>query len=91
MLLELMAYQQNFIRQSPSNPLIEDAWENESFPSEWTNGIIVKIPKKGKIRDCNNWRAISVLSVVAKIISKIILEGLKKQLYLTIHSRIVLH
>ena len=26
--------------------IIHEAWDNESFPSEWTDGIIIKIPKK---------------------------------------------
>ena len=68
------------------HPLIKDAWENESFPSEWTDGIIVKIPKKGNLRDCDIWRGICVLPVVAKMSLKIILERLKQHLYSTIDA-----
>ena len=32
-------------------PLIHEAWVNEILPNEWTDGIIVKIPKKGNLRD----------------------------------------
>ncbi|CAF1405586.1 unnamed protein product [Adineta ricciae] len=34
---------------------------------EWKQGIIVKIPKKGNIADCNNWRGITLLSIPGKI------------------------
>ena len=62
------------------HPLIKDACENENFSIQW---IIVKIPKKG---DSDNLRGICVLSVVAKIISKIILERRKQHLYSTIDA-----
>ena len=55
-------------------PLIREAWYNESFPSEWTDGIIIKIPKKGNLRECDNWRGNYVLPAVSKIIAKVILE-----------------
>jgi len=28
----------------------------ENVPEEWRQGIIVKLPKKGDISNCNNWR-----------------------------------
>ena len=61
------------------HPQIKDAWENESFPSEST-------PKKANRPDCDNWRGICVLPVVAKIISKMTLEPLKQHLYSTIDA-----
>ena len=27
-------------------PMLEEAWSSETFPKEWTDGIIVKIPQK---------------------------------------------
>ena len=68
------------------HPLIKDAWENERFASEWTDEIIVRIPKKGNLRDCDNWRGNCVLPVVAKIISEIILQRLKQHMYSTIDA-----
>ena len=29
-------------------------WEKEVVPDEWLKGIIVKLPKKGDLLDCNN-------------------------------------
>ena len=46
-------------------PLIPEAWVNETFPNEWTDGIIVKIPKKGNLRECDNWHGIFVLPVIS--------------------------
>ena len=35
-------------------PLLEEAWLSESFPEEFTDGIIVKIPKKGNLKITDN-------------------------------------
>jgi len=46
---------------------VNRCWRAESVPDEWRQGIIVKIPKKGDIGDCNNWRSITLLSVPGKV------------------------
>ena len=53
----------------------------EAFPEEWTDGIIAKIPKKGNLKICDNWREICVLPAISNIISKVILERIKDHLY----------
>ena len=46
----------------------------KQLPEDWTEGVIVKIPKKGALSYCNNWRGISQLSVPSKILAKIIIQ-----------------
>ena len=41
-------------------------WSSEEVPNEWTKGGIVKLPKKGSLCDCNNWRGITLLTIVRK-------------------------
>ena len=65
-------------------PILVKAWQSKILPEEWNDGIIVKIPKKGSLKCCDNWRGISVLPAVAKILEKIILERLKVEIYKTI-------
>lgn len=68
-------------------PLFEKIWKEEKFPKDWQTGVIVKIPKKGDLKLCNNWRGITLLSTVNKLFSKIILnrivntidDGLRKE------------
>jgi hypothetical protein len=55
-------------------PLFEEIWRKEEVPSQWTKGIIIKLPKKGAQNDCNNWRGITLLSVPSKILAKIIIQ-----------------
>ena len=55
-------------------PLFKDIWEKEVFPDDWKEGIIIKLPKKGDLTICDNWRGITLLSVVMKIFMRIILD-----------------
>ena len=47
---------------------------------EWKEGHIVKIPKKGKLGECKNYRGISLLVTAGKLLNRIILERLKEGL-----------
>lgn len=60
--------------------LINKIWNEEKLPEEWQQGIIVKIPKKGDHTKCENWRAITLLSVISKVMARIILERIKTKI-----------
>jgi hypothetical protein len=57
-------------------PLFSDVWEGKEVPTDWSEGIIIKIPKKGALNNCNNWRGITLLSIPSKILAKIIVQRL---------------
>ena len=40
-------------------PLFVNVWIDETLPADWMQGIIVKIPKKGDLSECRNWRGIN--------------------------------
>jgi hypothetical protein len=61
-----------------SEPLLKEIWEQEELPNQWTKGIIIKLPKKGDLTNCNNWRGITLLSSSSKILSRIILNTIKR-------------
>ena len=52
-------------------------WENEEIPKDWRIGYLVKLPKKGDLQQCNNYRGIMLLSVPGKVLNRVILERLK--------------
>lgn len=60
--------------------LFQKIWETESFPYDWKEGHIVKLPKKGNRQECGNYRGITLLSVPGKVFNRIILERLKLKL-----------
>jgi len=54
-------------------PLFIDILEKEEFPREWAQGNIVQIPKKGNLEDCNNWRGVTLLSILSKVFCKVVM------------------
>ncbi|XP_065356057.1 uncharacterized protein LOC135950441 [Calliphora vicina] len=65
------------------HPYICDAWLNEQLPNTWTKGEIVKLPKKNDLTECDNWRGITLLNTVYKVIATIInnrLHSIEKSL-----------
>ena len=55
-------------------PLFADIWEGMKLPEDWTERVIVKIPKKGALNNCNNWRGITLISVLSQILANIITQ-----------------
>jgi len=56
--------------------LIISIWNKEKLPEEWKESIIVPIYKKGDTTDCTNYRGISLLPSMYKILSSILLSML---------------
>ena len=46
-------------------------WRDKKTPRKWKKGLIVKLPKKGNLNECKNWRGIMLLSVVSKVMGRI--------------------
>ncbi|KAL8622673.1 hypothetical protein ACOMHN_009307 [Nucella lapillus] len=68
------------------HPLLVKIWETEAVPEDWKKGFLVKLPKKGDLSLCNNWRGIMLLSIPGKVLSRIILERLKTALDKTLRD-----
>ncbi|KAL9978171.1 hypothetical protein ACROYT_G015662 [Oculina patagonica] len=52
-------------------------WETNEIPDDWKEGYLIKLPKKGDLKECKNWRGIMLLSTAGKVLNRIILERLK--------------
>ncbi|CAG9129638.1 unnamed protein product [Plutella xylostella] len=67
--------------------LFQKIWEKEEVPESWKEGLIIKLPKKGDLTNCGNWRGINLLPTCLKILCKVLLhrmaapidEGLRKE------------
>ena len=57
--------------------LLNTCWKTTNVPDEWRKGMIVKIPKKGNIAECNNWRGITLLTIPGKIFCIVLLNRIK--------------
>ena len=57
--------------------LFNEVWKKEKIPHEWRKSLIVKIPKKGDLTVCDNYRGISLLSVPGKIFCRILIDCIR--------------
>ena len=58
--------------------IMEQMWEDGCVVDDWKNAVVVPIPKKGDLRRCDNWRGISPLDVVGKVMARIVKERLEQ-------------
>ena len=58
--------------------LFSKIWEKEEVLAQWKEGIIIKLPKKGDLRDCSNYQGIMLLSAPGKVLNRILLERMKE-------------
>lgn len=61
-------------------PVFKNIWENEVFPEDWMQGILVKVPKKGNLSECDNWRGIMLLCCPVKVFCRVLLNRIDKKI-----------
>ena len=47
---------------------------------DWSKGVIIKLPKKYDLKNCANWRGIMLLFIPSKVLCKVILNRIDKQI-----------
>ena len=58
--------------------MFRTVWMEQRVPQEWRDALLVPIPKKGDLTQCDNWRGISLLDVMGKVFTKVIQMRLQK-------------
>ena len=56
------------------------ALEEGDTPSQWSELNIIPVPKSGSLTNCDNYRGISMCSVVTKVLNKMILLKIRPEL-----------
>ena len=54
-------------------------WQTREWPILWTQSLVITLPKKGNLQQCQNYQTISLISHPSKVMLKIILNRLKPQ------------
>ena len=54
-------------------------WQTGEWPTPWSQSLVITLPKKGNLQQCQNYRTISLISHPNKVMLKIILNRLKPQ------------
>ena len=57
--------------------LFSKIWTEDKIPNEWKEGHIIKLPKKGNLSNCNNYRGICLLSIPSKVFNRVLLNRIK--------------
>ena len=66
--------------------LFNKVWTEEKVPEDWQKGIIIKLPKKGDLTICGNWRGINLLSVQGKVFCRVLLHRIKASIERTLRE-----
>ena len=54
-------------------------WQTGEWPTPWTQSLVITLPTKGNLQQCQNYRTISLNIYPSKVMLKIILNRLKPQ------------
>ena len=54
-------------------------WQTGEWPTLWTQSLVITLPKKGNLQQCQVYRTINLISHPSKVMLKIILNRLKPQ------------
>ena len=58
-------------------PLFIKIWIEERVPTEWKEGYLINLLKKGDLISCSNYRSITLLSIPGKVINRVLLNRMK--------------
>ncbi|VDP44744.1 unnamed protein product [Schistosoma curassoni] len=57
--------------------LFSKIWDEEQVPTDWKEGLLIKIPKKDDLSKCDNYRGITLLSIPGKAFNRVLLNRMK--------------
>ena len=54
--------------------ICQQIWKTHQWPQDWKRSVFFPIPKKGNVKDCSNYRTITLISKASKVMLKIFHE-----------------
>ena len=58
--------------------IFQQIWKTQQWPQDWKTSVFILIPKKGKAKECSNYRTIALISHASKVMLKILQARLQK-------------
>ena len=58
--------------------ICQQIWKTQQWPQDWKRSVFILILKKGKDKDCSNYRTIALISHASKVILKILQARLQQ-------------
>ena len=59
--------------------ICDKIWQTWKWPTPWSQSLVITLPKKGNLQQCQDYRTISLISHTSKVMLKIILNRLQPQ------------
>ena len=50
----------------------QQIWKTQQWPQDWKKSVLIPIPKKGKAKECSNYRTTALISHASKVMLKIL-------------------
>ena len=57
--------------------ICQQIWKTQQWPHDWKRSVFIRIPKKGKAKECSNYCTIALISHASKVMLKILQTGLQ--------------
>ena len=58
--------------------ICQQIWKTQQWPQGWKRSVFIPIPKKGKAKECSNYRTIALISQASKVMLKILQARLQQ-------------
>ena len=58
--------------------LCQQIWKTQQWPHDWKRSVFIRIPKKGKPKECSNYCTIALISHSSKVMLKILQARLEQ-------------
>ena len=58
--------------------ICQQIWKTQQWPQYWKKAVFIPIPKKGSAKDYSNYRTIALISLVNKVMLKILQARLQQ-------------
>ena len=56
----------------------QQIWKTQQWPQDWKKSVFIPIPKKGSAKECSNYHTIALISLVNKVMLKILQARLQQ-------------
>ena len=56
----------------------QQIWKTQQWPQDWKNSVFIPIRKKGSAKECSNYHTIALISLVNKVMLKILQARLQQ-------------
>ena len=60
--------------------IYQQIWKTQQWPEDWKKSVFIPIPKKDNVKECSNYCTIALISLVSKVMFKILQARLQQSM-----------